>query len=54
MGAEPEASFGSRVRETPATLAAQRMASGGLSWGNASFGSIQLLASPLKEREPTN
>lgn len=41
VGGEPEARVGSIVRGTPAILAAERMASGGLSCGNASLASIE-------------
>jgi len=40
MGAEPVARLGSTVSGTSATLAAQMMEIGGLSWENANFASI--------------
>ena len=40
VGAEPAARLGSTVRDMPATLAAQMIEIGGLSWENANFASI--------------
>jgi hypothetical protein len=40
VGTEPAARLGSMLRGIPATLAAQMIEIGGLSWENANFASI--------------